>query len=302
MQFIGEIGQNNLEYAKNNHRIFDKNFLNDCFLVACSKNFNLDVIKHLINVFKIDINYVDNYGDSGFTLACSNNHNLGIIRYLVDVLKMSTTHVNINDDNGFTLACWKNSQLDVIRYLANELKMNIKHTNKLGNNGLLLACMNNPNPDVIKYLVDTLKMDTRITNNFNLTCFMSACYSHPPNLNVVRYLSEHTNVEQNLSHLPFDAFKNMIVNYHINNYPRFNDLFDKGLSTYGNNIMGMGYSLYYYNGFDVILKTINHLVLSKSIIKKMGLTNPFDNKFKEFVKKFDQLTDDVKNYYVCTIE
>jgi hypothetical protein len=297
--FIIKLYQNDLEHVINNHHLFEKSFLNECFLVACY-NSRLDVIKYLVNELKIDIasmclpkkrsEYCGNYGSNCFTLACLHNSCVDVIRYLAKELKINIKHTDNDGDNGFTLACYNNSNVDVIRYLVDELKMDTNHTNRCDNNGFTLACLGNFNLNVIRYLVDELKMDTNHTNNFDSNGFMMAQWN---NLNVIHYLSDHTNIKQILGCLAHmdTYFKVMIKSYAktVSNYTRFNELLEIGITKYSEHDMRL------------LLLTINPMLLNGVIIKNFGLINPFDRKFKEFVKTFDKLSSGIKLCYANSV-
>jgi hypothetical protein len=219
------------------------------------------------------------------------NHNLNVIKYLVDELKIDLKHTNYIGDNGFTIACKMNPNLNIIRYLVDELKMNVMHVNRNNDNGFIHACYDNPSLEIIRYLIEDLKMDINHEDNNVGNGFINACDN--PNPDIIRYLSENTNIEQRLDEYFFRDFKRIVKNQlNTNNYIRFIELIETGIKTYE-----------YENENDRsemtdLFKNINSLMLKKSIINEFNINDPFDLKFKIFVTKFDVLTTSVKNHYV----
>jgi hypothetical protein len=243
------------------HDRFDKSFLNDCFLVACSNATNLDIIKYLVNKLKVCINHVDGWRNSGLLYACYYNPQLDVIRYLVEELKLNINYCNKDIDNGFMFACSGHfyPNLQVIRYFVEELKININHINKWGANGFNYACNDN-----FRHLNDHVHM----------------CAHN----DVIRYLNDHTIIKHIVSNCLLDECHDeldellaefaMIIKNLVNtttNHDRFNELLIEGINTFEK-----------HNIYDCDL---------------MKIINPFNAKFKDFVKNFNKISDGVKMHY-----
>jgi hypothetical protein len=113
---------------------------------------------------------------------------------------------------------------------------------------------------------------------------MYACYNSDPS--IVKYLSDETNMTQNITLVSFGKFKDIIMAQRdIINYDRFCDL------------LARGSELFHKNNMIDLLSNVNSLTLKKSIIKKYDITDQFESKFKHFVKQFYASPISVKEYY-----
>lgn len=170
--------------------IIDKNYKNEagnnCLMIACMCNGNLDVIKYLINDIKMDTKQRNNDGLDCLLFAAE-NPNLEIIKYLINDQKMDTNSVDNNNDNILTTACMHNDNVEMIRYLVNDVGMPINHMDVNGNNCLMAACTINQNLDIITFLINELKFDVNLKNNLDFTCLELACQQNS-NLDVIKYL------------------------------------------------------------------------------------------------------------------
>jgi hypothetical protein len=295
-RFITNVSQNNLKYVIGNHHMFEKEFIDQCFLIACYACHSVDVIKYLANELKINISYVDKKNNNGFLLACTNNSSLEVLKCLVNELKCDVIRVNDHGHNGFTIACKHNPNLDIIKYLVNELKIDTTRANVCNHNGFLNVCMCNSNPDVIKYLVEDLKFNIKHTSTSKRNGFTLAC-QYNPNLNAIKYLSECSNIKQDIDLrfglIRIGKFDKIIMNQvDTKNYSRFMELLTIGIKYYTREC-GYAHVLR-------LLKKINSIMLTKSIINDFKIDDPFDNKFKTFVKLFNGLSISVKNFYAST--
>jgi hypothetical protein len=228
---------------------------------ACFHNFDLEVIRYIVEELKLGTNNVASAGHSCFTLACFNNSNLDIIKYLVHELKINTDHTTSFNDNGFTIACQMGNGVGIIKYLVEELKVNINCTNKNGFNGFALACYCD---------CEVEDMDPK-----------NSCFD----LNTIKYLNEHTNIKQSLKGVRHDVFK--IILEHLvntNNYARFMDLLDEGMQQYSKEFI-----------CDLV-KPINPLMLTEVLVHMSGTQDPYTLRFNRFVKVFDVLPVSVKEH------
>jgi hypothetical protein len=230
---------------------------------------------------------VDGHNDNGFMYACRRNPNVNVIRYLVNELKMNIYQTNGWGDNGFTRACYENFKLDVIRYLSDELKIDVNHTNNFGDDGFTSACYKS-GLDVIRYLVDKHMMNVNRRNFAGDNGFNIACRCND-NMEIIKYLNEHTSSEQRIFGITFEQFAKIIMSQiNTNRYARFLELLKTGIEI-------AQWSKDYR--MNVLLNKINPLMMSDTIIKNFGMINPFGLKFKTFIKLFDVLSTNVKDFY-----
>jgi len=82
---------------------------NNCLLIACSENKNLEIIKYLIEDQKMSINLHNDDGYNCLLIACRDNKNLEIIKYLIFDKEMYVNyHVRGTSWACFDIACHNN--------------------------------------------------------------------------------------------------------------------------------------------------------------------------------------------------
>jgi len=176
---------------------------------ACQISTNLDVIRYVVKVCKINFNpsQSDHWGNNFLMSVCQKNANPEVVEYFMDINKMYINHVNYNGDNCLTLACKENPNLGVIKYLIHGYKMDVNHRNNNSETCLMSACRNNT-LEIIQYLVEEIGMDVNQVNAWNNSCLTLACSSDwyldnlelgsDESLEIVRYLVEkcQANVNQ----------------------------------------------------------------------------------------------------------
>lgn len=106
----GDINFDEYEFI---YEISDRGY--NAAIVACAKN-TLDVVKYLVEdlYFNCRTAQID-----GFMEACRKTKNIDVLRYLVTILKINT----IESNTFIVEACANNSSVDVLRYLIEELKL-----------------------------------------------------------------------------------------------------------------------------------------------------------------------------------
>jgi ankyrin repeat protein len=180
----------------------DKNYQNhmdnNCLIIACTYNKNLDMIKYLIHGEKFDLNVTNCYRECCLIRSCV-NPNVEIFKYLVLLHNMNKTdiwRVNDMDRNMFAYACVRNENLCMIKYLYELLNPlgDIFGSDVVGNDCLILGSGFNRNVQIVKYLVEELKMDPMKKNNESLNCLMFGCVrKNDPS--VIKYLVEKVGIE-----------------------------------------------------------------------------------------------------------
>jgi ankyrin repeat protein len=163
-------------------------------ILACSKNTNLEIIKYLIGKSRIPVTQYDKYGRNCLMAACYENTNIEIIKYLIEDVKMDITVNDYQGNNCLLLACYRNTSLVIIKYLIEDKKMNTSR-NKHKMSYLTAACSTNSNLDIIKYLINDLQMDTNHITYDDYNCLLFACNSN--NVEIVKYLIEDVGMDLN---------------------------------------------------------------------------------------------------------
>ncbi len=229
--FAIKICQNDLQYVKDNYQqIIISSFCSKCIIIATFSS-DVNIILFLIDKFKTDMSYKNEYGNNCLTLACSNNtkfeiikyfiedcmidveqknnegmnclmnaceynnnNNIGIIKYLIENTKIDIRQKNINGDNCLMFACRNKSYIEIIKYLIEKCKMNVNDTNNDGNNCLMFACNFNSNMEIIKYLIEDCKLDVNLTNNLGNNCLIFVS-TNCSNIKILKYLIEVLNMK-----------------------------------------------------------------------------------------------------------
>lgn len=162
--FLVKICENDTQYLKNNYHCMDNEFvkINNCVIIALACSNNPDVIKLLVDLFKVSIS------------------DRGLLNHSEDTNGQIIFPRNCSDDDEFTvfthyliLASILNPNVSVIKYLIEECKMDPNHECKLINitmNCLSEACVWG-NYNIAKYLIDEQSMDSNhlmeIDNSMN---------------------------------------------------------------------------------------------------------------------------------------
>jgi len=134
----------------------DENICNfNCFVYSNIRNRNskndylnnFNIIKYLIEDYKININHLDNNLRNCLIYTCWFNPNINTVRYLIEECKMD---INIRDCKNCNCILYSscNSNINIIKYLIKRYQIDLK--NKY-NKCLLFTCYFNQNIDMIKY-------------------------------------------------------------------------------------------------------------------------------------------------------
>ncbi len=212
-------------YVENNVLLYMNEDGNNCLNIACRYNSNLEVIKNIVENYKVNLNHVNKNGDNCLYIACAFNKNLEIVKYLFEKMDMSTTNEPSNFHPIYLKSACFNPNIDIIKYLINVKKYDPHYVDDKGLNCLHFAvqinsnlsvlkfliedckikihhyvliqgCSNNTNLDIIKYLIEELKLDIdyQLDNQYN--CLMGACHKNT-NLEIIIYLIEKCKIDAN---------------------------------------------------------------------------------------------------------
>ncbi len=184
IEFAIKVYQKDEYYIKNNYMNIpnDDAMKNEIILIAILYTESF-FVKLLVVLFKIKINtYL-------LLHACEYNFDLSMIKYLINDLNMDYLKVfePYSIDNCLMKACRKNKNLDIIKYLINECHMDVNFLNNKGENCLHAAC-ENPNPLVIKYLIEECRMNVKSKDKKNLNLLNKAKLSN--NIDIIKYFTK----------------------------------------------------------------------------------------------------------------
>lgn len=204
-----------IDFIKNNiQKITDKNIINSLFFVAtrfskttetiitlhnhfkcidyftvknstllfCAVlNNNIDIIKCLIDEYKLNVNHLNNEGINCSIVAFESD-NLHMIKYLIE-----EHHIDIHHIDNKKISCYayllSNGSYSIIKYFINEHKLNPTNLIDINNktcNYLQIACRNNPNLDVIVMLVEEYGIQI---DKLSIWCALAK-----GNLDIIKYL------------------------------------------------------------------------------------------------------------------
>lgn len=139
--FAVAICQNNKQYVETNyHLITDQKIQHKCWLLAASTANNPDILKMLIGLFKLNIDYVNGRFENCLIMACKKkNPSIKVIKYLIEDLAINHKQKDSNGNNCLMIACQNNSSITIIKYLIEIIKMNPNDCSIHGENCLLSA-------------------------------------------------------------------------------------------------------------------------------------------------------------------
>lgn len=143
----------------------------------------LELVKLLISQESIDINSVDEYGNTAIVLAAMNGH-IEIIKYLTN--HGGNIHSITNDDCNAVIVVAMYGQLETLTYLISQ-GVNSKSSNSYGYTALMVAVENN-HTEIVKYLI-SVKADCTAVNVFgsNSITIAAAC----GHLEIIKILDQH---------------------------------------------------------------------------------------------------------------
>ncbi len=275
MNFFIETYHNNYDYVQTNISITDKEsfFQEFCFVIAISFSHDLEMIKYLMNKFKIykNIGYLKwhRFMSYGFIF----NPNLLISEYIMGELKFDKKYRD-NSYNYFNLICLKNPNIEVFKFLATQIHEDVMihlpnfeyvcSNNDSLNNNIIIHIAHSNNSEIIKY---------------------------ERNLEIIKYLFEFTNILSKIelkNIFRWGLFNFVLCEKYI--------LFIKNYTILQNFIKEM-YNIYKESHFidpvHRIIKLVhqnNSLMLSDEICNYSNLKSPFEEDFQTFVNLVNKLT------------
>ena len=188
---------------------------------ACGKNWNLAMVKYLVEKHGCDPTWKDDDGDTSFNVAalsgsldiliylieerkysprcpgkwgrlplhdaCEKNGNLAMVKYLVEKHGCDPTWKDDDGDTSLNVAALSGS-LDILIYLIEERKYSPRCPGQWGRSPLHNACDKNVNLAMVKYLVEKHGCDPAVKDEQGNTPLNVAAWSG--SLNILMYLKE----------------------------------------------------------------------------------------------------------------
>ena len=169
---------------------------------ACEKN-QIEIVRYLTSLSSCHIEIEDNNGNRPLHIACIVSNNVELVKHLVEEVKCD---VNAKQQYGRTplhCACEKN-QIEIVRYLTSLSSCDIEIENNYGNRPLHIACLGSNNVELVKHLVEEVKCDVNAKGQYGRTPLHWACEKNQ--IEIVRYLTSlsscHIEIEDNNDNRP----------------------------------------------------------------------------------------------------
>lgn len=274
--FAIKIFERDIDYLNANiQRIIDPVIRNECFAIAIVFSNETKIIDLLHLELKPDMNYVDANGNNYLMCVCEGNSTkFEIIKYIIDEYKFEMDNISVDGGyNCFHNVLMNNTNVSIIKKLFEHYYERNNHTDNDGNDYLLTACRWN-NVAIVKYLVEDIKLDINVKNNQGLNCFHVAISND--DTQCVQYIISCTNVNLSLKEVSFEDFKK-VINLIKYNHDKFIILVD------------MGFFIYEFETMLGCITYIDPLLLNERFRNLIGVYDPFDETFSDFVSHVDSI-------------
>ena len=232
--FAVKICQNDINYLRDNLvNIIGSNNHNIFVEISVSFSKSIEIIDLLIKEFKIDpVTYVDDHNDTLLIKACSHNTNIDVVKHMIDVLKINPHHLGKYLANCLHPTCRKNTNINIIKYLINDVKVDVTNLDSVGDNCLIEACRQNKNDEIVKYLIELKIFDIKCCDSDGDNIFTNSTFGKQSDYITTKYIVEKTDVGMNLKKVSLEDYKN-ILPIITGNYKRLNVLLNRGIDAYG---------------------------------------------------------------------
>ena len=155
--FLTNISESNLEYVITNHQhIIDPRIKIYSFIIGCLCSNDIQMIDYLKDCFKINKNELEKeYRDGNCLMhACMYNTSLEVIKHLIEIIKIDPMIKSSSGYNCLSFACHSNTNIDIIKYLIEDIHVDLYSVDILHTNCLTRASYSNSNHQIIKYLIE----------------------------------------------------------------------------------------------------------------------------------------------------
>ena len=129
------------------------------FYIACQKG-QLEVVKHVASLDKVNINQTRDNGATPFYIACQKGH-LEVVKYLASLNKVKVNQGNKNGATPFYIACEK-GQWEVVKHLASHHRIEVNQAKNDGTTAFFMACERG-HVAVLKQMLGK-QLDIKVTN------------------------------------------------------------------------------------------------------------------------------------------
>jgi len=127
---------------------------NYAFRYACCYG-HLEVLKWLVDTFKLTIEDARSEDNDAFRCACSHGQ-LEVLKWLVDKFELTIEDARSDNNCAFRCACWK-GHLEVLKWLVDTFELTLMDVRSLGNDALNLACKHG-HLNILQFLIGCFQL------------------------------------------------------------------------------------------------------------------------------------------------
>ena len=131
----------------------------------------MKILRFIID--KIDINKVNNNGDTGLMIASYNNKE-EVVDYLIGIPNIKINYININNEINALIVCCMEGNLNILKKLMRHPLTNINCKTEHDLTLFLLACQYN-NIEIVKYFI-SINTNINSLDILNNNALIIACY------------------------------------------------------------------------------------------------------------------------------
>lgn len=170
-----------MKFIKDNWKNIHESKIQDMLIILMKNNFTGSKMFQFLTStiqWKIDTNYKNQHGNNCLIIACMYNNNLELVKYLIEEINMDPCSRNIGYRNCLSVAIRSyKKNLEIIKYLTS--KVDPYCCDDLGDNFLMDAvCCPNISYEIVKFLIDDVKIDINVKNRKGETCGNLGCKSN----------------------------------------------------------------------------------------------------------------------------
>lgn len=174
-----------------------------------SKIGNIENVKYLVEVIRVDVNFANRYGETAVWIACRFGQ-FEIMKYLIENTNIDFNQADSEYQTPLSIACCC-GYFDIMKYLIEEAGVDLNDVHSLDSPSPLFSACLGGNFEIIKYLVNEKYLDLYQTDYHGDTPFqIVCCFGH---LEIVQFFLEkvETDVISLLDKLDQDGNTSMMT-------------------------------------------------------------------------------------------
>ena len=189
-----------VKYLLENHVDIDVNLLNNygdsAVSIACEKG-HLEIVKYLLPKSRVDINLRYGRSENTLLLKASKTGNSEIVKYLLEnYADVDVDLLNDDGDSAVSIECGR-GQLEIAKCLLQKSRVDINVRYGKSKNTLLLKAREGGNLEIVKYLLENhADINVDLLNDDGDSCVSKACEKGP--LEIIKCLLPKSRVDINV--------------------------------------------------------------------------------------------------------